>query len=267
MAVVRGNEMYVATVGPAEAPDRFDVRVSERLRHKQRALSPWDYERLVLQRFGAIYKAKCLGAGATRTADGEAQRERGRVEVVVIPDIRAMLPADAFAPRAPANLLADIQAYLAERAPAAARVVVRNARYVAVAVRLGVRFKAGVDERFAREQLGVDLGRFLSPWAHDEGAELMIGGRIYASSILDFVDRRAYVEYVAELKLARSDDGENFVIVPPTADDYHVAAERPDEVLVAARVHHIDVISELEYQQALFTGIDYMKVGLDFIVS
>lgn len=252
---------------PPEAPGAFDTRVSERLRHKQRALSPWDYERLVLQRFGQIYKAKCLSAGAARTSGGEVHREPGRVEVVVIPDIRDMLPADAFAPRAPANLLADIEAYLGERAPPAARVVVRNPQYVAVAVRLGVRFKAGVDERFATRRLGEDLGRFLSPWAYDEGAELMIGGRIYASSILDFVDRRDYVEYVAELKLARSDDGENFTIVPPTPEDYHVAADRPDQVLVAAREHHIDVISELEYQQALFTGINYMKLGLDFIVS
>lgn len=259
---------YTSTGGlPAEAGDRFDVRVSERLRHKQRAVSPWDYERLVLQRFGRIYKAKCLSAGAARSADGQVDREAGRVEVVVIPDIRDMLPADAFAPRAPANLLADIEAYLRARAPAAAHVVVRNARYVSVAVRLGVRFRDGVDPRWAQQQLGADLNRFLSPWAYDEGAELMIGGRIYASSILDFVDRRDYVDYVAELRLARSEDGENFKIVPPTPEDYHVAAERPDEVLVAAREHHIDVISELEYQQALFTGINYMKVGLDFIVS
>lgn len=245
---------------PPERPERFYTRVSERLRHKQRALTPWDYERLVLQRFGNIYKAKCITPGPDAS-------EPGRVDVVVIPDIRDQLPADAFAPRAPANTLADIQAYLAERSPPAARVVVRNPRYVAVSVRLGVRFKAGVDERYARRRLNEDLGRFLSPWAYDDGAELTIGGKIYASSILDFVDRRDYVDYVAELKLARSDDGINFQIVPPRPEDYHVAADRPDQVLVAARDHHIDVIPELDYQQALFTGIDYMKLELDFIVG
>lgn len=242
---------------PPERPERFYTRVSERLRHKQRALTPWDYERLVLQRFGQIYKAKCIPAGP----------EPGRVDVVVIPDIREQLPADAFAPRAPADLLADIQTYLAERSPAAARVVVRNPRYVAVSVRLGVRFRPGQDERYAKKRLGEDLTRFLAPWAYDEGAELTIGGKIYASSILDFVDRRDYVEYVAELKLARSDDGVDFQIVPPKAEDYHVAADRPDQVLVAAREHHIDIIPELDYQQALFTGINYMKLELDFIVG
>jgi hypothetical protein len=261
--IVAVEQPYTSFGGvPPERPERFYTRVSERLRHKQRALTPWDYERLVLQRFGNIYKAKCITAGP-----GEGAGEPGRVDVVVIPDIRDQLPADAFAPRAPANVLADIQTWLAERSPPAARVVVRNPRYVAVSVRLGVRFKAGVDERYAKRRLNEDLGRFLSPWAYDDGAELTIGGKIYASSILDFVDRRDYVDYVAELKLARSDDGINFQIVPPKPEDYHVAADRPDQVLVAARDHHIDIIPELDYQQALFTGIDYMKLELDFIVG
>ncbi|MCA9692372.1 MAG: baseplate J/gp47 family protein, partial [Myxococcales bacterium] len=237
----------------------FYTRVSERLRHKSRALTPWDYERLVLQRFAAIYKAKCLPAAAAKGP--------GAVDVLVIPDLRAQLPADAFAPRASADLLAEVQAHLEEVAPASARIVVRNPHYVAVSVRLGVRFHAGEDVRRASERLGDDLSRFLSPWAYDEGAELTIGGRIYASSILDFVDRRDYVDYVAEIRLARSENGVDFTVLPPTDEDYHVAAERPDQVLVAARRHHIDVIRERDYQQTSFTGIDYLKVELDFIIG
>jgi hypothetical protein len=241
---------------PAEHPEQFHTRVSERLRHKQRALTPWDYERLVLQRFGQIYKAKCLSSS----------REPGQVDLIVIPDIRGALPSDAFAPRASSNLLADIQAYLRERAPGAACIRVRNAQYVPVLVRLGVRFKPGQDEGFAGRRLNEDLVRFLSPWAYGEGEELMIGGRIYASSILDFVDRRDYVDYVAELKLFRGRGQDDFELIPP-GPDYHVATDRPDQVLVAARSHVIDVISELGYRQASFTGINYMKIELDFIVG
>jgi len=248
---------------PAERAEQFHTRVSERLRHKQRALSPWDYERLVLQRFGQIYRAKCLSAGAAR----RRYAEPGDVDLIVIPDVRQQRPSDVFAPKAPADLLVDIEAYMRDRSPAAAAVRVRNAQYVAVMVRLGVKFTPGADEGFAKKQLNDDLVRFLSPWAFDEGAELVIGGRIYASSILDFVDRRDYVDYIAELKLFRSVDGEQFDMVPPEVVDYHVGADRPDQVLVAARQHHIDIISELGYQQASFTGINYMKVELDFIVG
>src|SRR5690606_18094739 len=108
------------------------------------------------------------------------------VDVIVIPDVRKLSPRDTLAPRAPADLLAAIGDHLAERAPAAARIRVRNPRYVSVQVRLGVRFRAGIDEGVAQRRLNDELVRFLSPWAFDDGAEVAIGGRIYASSILDF---------------------------------------------------------------------------------
>lgn len=243
---------------PAERPEWFRTRVSERLRHKQRALSPWDYERLTLQQFEQIYKAKCLSAGATQML--------GQVDVVVIPDVRQTKPRDVFAPKASADLLASIQSYLSEYAPQTALLRVRNARYVGVRVRLGVRFVPDIDQGWATQQLNRDLVRYLSPWAYDDGADLMIGGSIYANSIIDFADRRDYVDYIAEIKLFRVVDGKPD-LVQPVAVDYCITAESPDEVLVSDRQHDIDVISELGYEQELFTGINYMKIELDFIVG
>jgi hypothetical protein len=255
--IVAVEQPYTSSGGKlAEQASWFHTRISERLRHKQRALTAWDYERLVL-RFSEIYKVKCLPAG-----------EPGEIDIVVIPNIRDKLPADAFAPRAPANLLADIQAYLCERAPASARVRVRNARFVPVLVRLGVRFAAGQDAHFAKRRLNDELNRFLSPWAYEEGAELMIGQKIFATSIIDFVDRREYVDYVTDIKLFRGRGEDAFDLVHrPSDGDYYVATDYPDQVLVAARQHTIDVISELGYQQTSFTGINYMKIELDFIVG
>jgi hypothetical protein len=150
---------------------------------------------------------------------------------------------------------------------------VRNAKYVQVQVRLGVRFRPGQDDGYAARRLNQDLVRFLSPWAFDDGAEVTIGGKIYANSILDFADRRDYVDYVAEIKLFRSLDGKDFDLVPPVdpARDpgaaYHVATDRLDQVLVAAPQHYFDVIPETGFQQASFTGVNYARIELDFIVA
>jgi hypothetical protein len=76
------------------------------------------------------------------------------------------------------------------------------------------------------------------------------------------VDRRDYVDYVAELKLFRGHGGDSD-LRRSQSDDY-VATDRPDQVLVSAREHDIDIISELDYQQSSFTGIGYMKLELDF---
>ncbi|HTN91160.1 MAG TPA: baseplate J/gp47 family protein [Sorangium sp.] len=243
----------------AEGADTWATRVSERLRHKQRALTVWDYERLVLDRFPTIYRVKCVPA---------TLGEPGTVKVVVIPDVRNKLPADPYKPKAPTNLLADVREHLAARAPAAASIAVVNAHYVDVRVRLGVRFRGDGDDAYYTQRLNDDLNRFLAPWAYAEGADLAIGGRIYANSIVDFVERRPYVDFVAGIKLFRSDDGERFQLVPPPADGSgaFVGTTRPDEVLTSAREHLIDILREGLFQETLMTGVNFMKLELDFFI-
>lgn len=241
---------------PAESAGELDRRVSEGLRHRGRALTAWDYERLVLEEFGSrIHKAKAIaGAGD------------GLVKVIVIPDLRGALPADALAPKAPANLLEAIRRFLQARAPEAATVKVQNAVFWPVRIRLGVRFREGQEERFSKQRLAGDLVRFLSPWAYDEGAEIRIGNTLYATSIVDFVDRLDYVDYVAQIKLFLLDPNGN-----PTQEQDGLAASiqapGPDTVLVSSRQHQIDLITEIGYDAQSFSGIGYMQIEFDFIVA
>jgi len=252
------EQPYTSFGGRAEeASSGFATRVSERLRHKNRALTPWDYEHLVLDAFPQIYRAKCLPGSLS---------EAGHVELVVIPDIRATLPRNVFAPKAPAQLLGAIGDFLRERAPSVASINVRNARYVGLAARVDVRFKPDIDEGYAKERLNDELVHFLSPWAYDEGADLVIGGRVYGNSILDFIDRRPYVEYVANLKLFL-EDGDSPTLVTPVAEGYFAAVSQDDEVLVSARQHTIETVSTTSYQQSSFVGINYARVEFDFIVG
>ena len=248
---------------PAEAERGFYTRVSERLRHKQRALTIWDYERLVLERFPELYKVKCIPADAAREPD-----DLGAVEIVVIPQIRGQSLANPFEPKVPAALIAEIDAYLADKRPPQAAVRVRNAHFVQVKVRVGVRFFGSGDDGFYKRLLNEELNRFLSPWAYEEGADIVIGGKIFANSIVSFIDGRDYVDYVATIKLFSSEDGRTFHLAQPLPSQaYSVATDRPDGVLVAARQHEIDILSEAGYTVESFTGINYMKIGLDFVVA
>ncbi|MGZ8157294.1 MAG: baseplate J/gp47 family protein [Methylobacter sp.] len=250
---------------PKEQSNDFNTRVSERLRHKQRAVSYWDYEHLVLEQFPEIYKAKCIPAGA-----GE---NPGQVTVVVIPDVRNRLPFNPFEPKAPAGLLGDIKEFLSVSAPLGAHIQVKNACYLAVKLRFAVRFQPGCDSGFYIKKLNEDVNRFLSPWAYEQGKDVVIGGKIYANAIIDFIERCAYVDYVAHFKLFldRKNDGRFKPVPKPVISDdaggYAVTANRPDAVLVAARSHEIDLITEINYGEQTFTGINYMKLDFDFIVG
>lgn len=255
----------------AERDAEHHARVSERLRHKDRGLTIWDHERLVLARFSQIYRVKCLPADIT-----ESPGDPGRVVVVVIPNVRRQVPFDPFEARVSAATLAEIQAYLEGKIPPHARVEVRNAHFVAVKVRVMVRFVPGGDEGFYRKQLSDDLCRFLSPWAYEDGVDITIGDRIYGSSIADFVDRRPYVDHVAGITLFRGQGAGFIEVEPPESGDAYVSADRPDAVLVAAREHEIDTswqdrdkrLAEAAAPAAeVATGIGHMRVGLDFMIT
>jgi len=122
----------------AERDESFYVRVSERLRHKQRALTMWDYERLVLEKYPQIYKVKCLRADVI--ADPP---DPGRIDVIVVPNIRNRFPFKPFEPKAPADLIRDVESFLSDKTPPSARVTVKNAHFVPVQVALRRALHAG----------------------------------------------------------------------------------------------------------------------------
>jgi len=246
---------------PAEDERTFTTRVSERLRHKQRALSSWDYERIVLDAFPQIFKAKCIPV---------SEDEPGRVEVLVLPDVRA-LATNELRPKAPVELLSAVEEHLAARTPSCASVNVRNATFRAVRLRLGVRFSESGNDAYWVGRLNEELNRFLSPWAYEEGADIAIGGRIYASNIIDFVDRRPYVDYLAGVALFYTDDeGQRFTFLRPPGGEggaYYVEAGGPDRVLAAYASHQIDVVTTEHYDAQLYRGISHMEIEMDFVVG
>jgi hypothetical protein len=239
----------------AEAPEVFARRAAERLRHRRRALTPWDYEHLVLARFPEVYKVKCLSA---RTADPP-----GLVRLIIIPKLDAG-GEDPRRPRATPQLLADIRDYLAPLQPGIARLEVRNPDFVQVKVRTVVRFMSDRDPRFDVERLSAAISRFLSPWAFGGESEITIGARVHANSLVAFIDAQDYVDYVASVRLFISaDGGKTFV----AANDVAELKDDEDAILIAADRHQIDVEGISLDTPAELGGIGFMRIQLDFRVG
>jgi hypothetical protein len=241
-----------------EQAGSFYTRVSERLRHKNRALTSWDYEHMVLETFSGIFKVKCLPVGAS-----EDPRLADVIQVIVIPDIHGKLPFDPFEPKLPADTLFQIEQYLTKHCSPFARFKVKNPTYLRLKVRLGVRLRPGANPGYYKNALIEELQRYLAPWAYDRSAEIVFGGEINTSLIVNFVEERPYVDYVAGIKLFISADSLHFT--PYTAGDRSVFA--PDAIIVSDRSHQVDLITEEGYEAEYFTGINYMKLELDFQIA
>ncbi|MGX2040181.1 baseplate J/gp47 family protein [Methylocaldum sp. MU1018] len=231
-AVKTVKQPYASFGGRAvESGDAFHTRVSERLRHKNRCITAWDYERIVLEAFPGVHKVKCI----PHAKEG-SWLAPGHVLLIVIPDLKNKNAMDPLQPKVDAATIDQITAHVQERAGMQVKVKVKNPSYQKVQLDFKVRFRSGYEFNYYAEQLKQALIRFLSPWAYDAEREISFGGKIYKSVLLDFVEERDYVDYVTDFKLY-SYAGE----AGSRLDLDEVQPATPDAILVSAETH---IVSE-----------------------
>ncbi|WP_437682266.1 baseplate J/gp47 family protein [Sorangium sp. So ce131] len=212
-----------------ESAEAMTTRASERLRHKDRCLTAWDYERIVLGAFPGIHKVKCI----PHARDG-AWHAPGHVLLVVVPDLRNQNARNPLEPRVDADTLARVAAHVQARAGMQVAVQVKNPAYQKVRLDFKVKLRAGHEFNAYRALLEQELIAFLSPWAYDAERAISFGGRIYRSVLLDFVEERSYVDYVTDFKMY-SYTG----TLHGARDVGEIRAERPDAILVSDAAHAV----------------------------
>ncbi|MDW3191829.1 MAG: baseplate J/gp47 family protein [Cytophagales bacterium] len=203
---IRGIEQPFASVGGAvrEESTAFYTRVSERLRHKQRAITIWDYERLILQAFPSVYKVKCLNhTRYSGKVTSYNQLTPGHVSIIVVSNVQNKNAINPITPRTSLNRLEEIKAYLDAYRTEPIELHVHNPVYEKITVDFKVKFRRGYDKGFYERQLEDEIKAFLSPWAYDQ-PDISFGGRIHQSRIIDFIDEREYVDFVTCFKMFHS---------------------------------------------------------------
>ncbi|MFV0591124.1 MAG: baseplate J/gp47 family protein [Draconibacterium sp.] len=221
---------------PGESDADYYRRVSERLRHKNRAISLWDYEHLVLQNFPEIHKVKCLNHTCSKIVNKQRKTRYlapGSVAVVVVPDIVNKNVFDIYQPRVSKATLNKIENYLKKLNSPLINTVVINPEYEEVKVVLKVQFTAGFDNVYYKKILKEDLTKLLSPWAFDTAAEIRFGLSLHKSVVINYVEKLPYVDFVSDVKL--------FQKIAGTEAEVKVAVpSSPEAILVSSKAHVVD---------------------------
>ncbi len=294
-AVKSITQPYISFGGKTSEPDTiFYTRVSERLRHKKRALELWDFERLILDEFPEIFKVKCL----THT-DEVTDLAPGTVSAVVVPNLINKNSINPLQPKVNLLTLQNIEAYVAQYLPLFVTFNADNPVYEQLLVDFKVGFMPGKDAGFYGNLLNEEIKRFLSPWAYEEGQDITFGGQVFKSDIIVFIESRPYVDFVNSFKLYHIFDGTDtdgpgigsmaigvdFIIgedfFPAIGDmqigeDFVVGRETevavasgPRSILVSAPDHRVTVLKAGEYvcEGVDTLGIGFMIIEESFIVN
>jgi hypothetical protein len=242
-AIKKVTQPLASFGGRVKEEDReYYTRVSERLRHKSRAIDAWDYEHLVLENFPAVFKVKCL----SDYWNGRAVR--GHVTVVPICNLqnRADTMESRLSPRASFALLREIERFLTERTSPFAQVHAINPQLSHVLIRGRVKFKKGVDKGYALQKLERGLTDRLTPWASDD-SKLKFSTKIYASNVISYIGSQKEVDYIEDFGMLQYIvDGNGNEVYCKSADGDLALVETQfingHTLLVSAPAHKIELI-------------------------
>ena len=187
-----------------ETDDHFYVRVSERLRHKQRAITIWDYEHIILEKYQKIFKVKCINHAGFYTKNGTeifCENYPGHVSIVTIPDLKHNTNINPLRPYTPVGLLKQIENYLKTITSPFVNLHVKNPQFEEIQLDFKVKFYENLSESFYLQLLNTEIEQFLCPWAFDSKVEITFGGKVYKSALLNFVEERPYVDFVTCFKM------------------------------------------------------------------
>ena len=292
-AVKKVSQPYASFDGRGSEEDVLYFQSSgERLRHRRRAITLWDMERLILNEFPTVFKVKCLPH-----CDALGIEKAGETALVIIPDLRAVTTNNPLEPRADAVLMKNIENFVGKLTTPYAALHVIHPIYERLLVDAQVVFVSGFDAGYYASVLNEELRRFLSPWAYEVGQDIVFGTRVYRSEILAFIEGREYVDYITDFKLYHSYPGprrdgignmtiELDFIIQPKPSPYINTMETGNTFIVGRGVEvartvkgHAILVSSPEHrirpvesgshacEGARQLGIGYMTVELDFVVT
>lgn len=254
----------------AESALQFRVRASERLRHKNRALTAADFELLILEQFPQVYKVKCFPNMVS--ADDPMQHIRpGHILIVAIPHLNGNGQINQR-PTLSGHLIQEIEQYVRRYASPDATISVENPVYELVQVRCTVKLTSQLSSGHSSERINQALCDYLSPW-NATGIHQHFGWTLRQHDVVSFLLDLDIVEEVSGVSLLQiAPVGRRADLLYAMRDNARQSTEKsifpryPWSIAVPMNQHWIVLDSKSNNNQPKPIGIDEFCVGSTFII-
>lgn len=229
-----------------ESNSMFYLRSSERLRHKGRAITIWDYEHLVLEAFPQLHKVKCLNHTQIEDSTDAAasiynETRPGHVSIITIPNMVNRNDANPLKPYTNQNLLTEINDYLAKRVSGHVNLHLCNPLFEEVRLEFKLQLREDYDDfTYYSGLLQQAITEYLAPWAFNQVVEVQFGGKISKSQLINFIEEQYYVDFITDVKLFHK-PGNNVAELPGDFEEVSCTTARSILVSAPASKHLINV--------------------------
>ncbi len=204
----------------------FD-RVSKRLRHKNRAVQQWDIEQMIIDHFNFVYRSVCLNHAEYDDGTGSIFVSPAHALVVLIPYYPLNPEQVHFRPAIALSKLIEVQHWLKGRSSPFLEVKVINAPWDEIRIEVEVMMNPGyLDQQFYKEQLDLDIKKFLAPWAFEVREGPKMQNVLYAATLIDYIDELEYVHHIVNMSMFRNNLAVYDMIKPSSAIHLLTSAEQ-----------------------------------------
>lgn len=248
-----------------EKEREFQARIGERLKHRNRAVTAWDFERLILEKYKQIEKVVCLPNMTSNSLDAP-----GNVLLVVSPFSDKVL--NSKEPKASSELLFDIKSFIQMHSSPFARIEVRNPSYERIRIICSVQFSGKQNYGFYIQKLNEHINDYLTGNIGSVSIGNQMDKVIYCSDVITYLRTLPYVEYITRFSMvqaARNITG-NYELID-TAEEGQgksgLKATKPWSILVPADQHQFTILTDKYDEDSAQAGIDNLELGNDFIIK
>ena len=267
----------------AELDSALAIRASERLRHKNRALTAWDYEHLILAKFPEIFQVRCFPNTPVVYPQSESMpsnnsgQQQAQVALVVVP---VNHNPDILQPKVPLYLKRKIARYLGQVAPMSVTTEVLDPTYEQVEFELFAKISSDFDIESMEGQLNQIIIDYMTPWnsagssiqslvsqlpANQSQANQVLEKEIYLTELAAVLERHAAVERIYVMRARQNQaNGEFRRYCGKSNIDNKITPSEPSAILVPALIHNITLFN---IDTAIFEGIEKWRIEVDFQVS
>lgn len=244
---------------------KMRTRVAEFLYHRGRALTPRDYERLVLEAFPEVHMVKCFPG-----LNPENAKE-------LMPGYLTIVPVSAFVetknnswdPCLGGMVLSEIKNFLKDKIPSSAKIRVINPFFEKMQVRCNVDFWDDRNEGESLQDLNNKINQFISPWSKMGNAKFF-GWTLDEKELKNFILNLKYVKSIKNLSVMRiaSSDSCNFSV--DNTEQMNSGVLRglcPWSVPVPMPKHYLNIVQEIEQSRLVSVGYGDLEIGSTFIIG
>ncbi|GAB3422899.1 hypothetical protein [Niabella aquatica] len=238
-AVKKADQPYPSFGGrPQEDESHFYMRASERLRHKNRAITIWDYEHLVLEAFPEIYRVQCLSHTSVKESGGKNvynESAPGHVLLVTIPVLTGRNDTNPLKPYTNRDLLTRIENYIKERVSCFVTVKTSQPQFEEIRLSFSLKlYDSYQDFTYFSNLLKEAVTGFLTPWTTNADTDIAFGGTITKSALINFVEEQYYVDYITDVKMFVAIPDPGLGMVTESEDREEITASTARSILVSA---------------------------------